>query len=336
MTEKMQIQTVVMAAGEGTRMRSKKSKVLHEVCGRTLLDWAIHAAPESTQRPIVIVGRNEGQVRAKYADGIVYAVQSERLGTGHAVMMAKEAILASEADCVLIIAGDMPLFRQQMLADLCRDVLENRADACVLTAILEDPTGYGRVLRDAQGHITGVVEQKDATQEQLAIREVNVSGYCVKKNVLLDALSKLDNNNAQHEYYLTDIIYHMVAAGCTVLPVIADDPDACLGINDRMQLAQAEKKMRARINEAHMRNGVTLLDPETTLIEADVTIGQDTVVEPGCVLKNGTVIGENCRILGASRIENSLIRDGATVLLSVLYNAQVEEGECVGPFAVIK
>lgn len=335
MQEKMQIQTVVMAAGEGTRMRSKKSKVLHEVCGRTLLDWAIHSAPCSAYKPIVIVGRNEEQVRAKYGDAIVYAVQKERLGTGHAVMMAKDAIMESGAECVLIIAGDMPLFRQQMLADLCEKVLDKSADACVLTAILEDPTGYGRVLRDDAGHITGVVEQKDATEEQLAIREVNVSGYCVKKDVLLRALSKLDNNNAQHEYYLTDIIFHMVNEGCAVLPVIADDPDACLGINDRMQLAQAEKKMRERINETHMRNGVTLLDPETTVIEADVAIGRDTVIETGCVLKNGTVIGEDCRI-ASSRIRNSVIGNGAVILSSDLADAKIEDGETVGPYAVIR
>ncbi|MBR3196479.1 MAG: NTP transferase domain-containing protein [Clostridia bacterium] len=331
----LKIQTVIMAAGEGTRMRSKKSKVLHEILGRTLLDWMLHAAPESTEKPVVIVGRNEEQVRAVYGDRILYAVQKERLGTGHAVMMAQDEIERSDADAVLIIAGDMPLFRSDFLEDLCRPVLEGKADAAVLTAIFDDPTGYGRILRDSEGHITGVVEQKDATEEERAIREVNVSGYCVKRDVLIDALGKLTNDNAQHEYYLTDIIYHMVQAGKSVLPVICGDPDACLGINDRAQLAVAAKKMQERINLAHMKNGVTLEDPQNTYIGADVQIGRDTVIGPGCILRGKTVIGEDCVLTGACIITDSVIGDGAKVTASALTGAKIGAGADVGPYAVL-
>ncbi|MBP3372064.1 MAG: NTP transferase domain-containing protein [Clostridia bacterium] len=332
----MQVQTVLMAAGEGTRMRSDISKVLHKVCGRTLLDWSMAAAPESPCKPIVIVGRNEAAVRATYGDKIVYAVQKERLGTGHAVMMAEDQIRASESDAVLIIAGDMPMYRPETFEKLCEGVLSGRCDAAVLTCILEDPTGYGRIIRDENGHVVGVVEQKDAKPEQLAIKETNVSGYCVKRDLLLDALGRLTNENAQHEYYITDIVGILVSDGRVVEPCVAEDPIECIGINDRVQLAQAEREMRARINDRIMRSGVTLIDPENTYIEADVQIDRDTVIWPNVVITNGAKIGRDCTIYSGSQICGGVIGNGVTVTSSVLCNASVADGESVGPFAVLK
>ena len=303
------IQTCLMAAGEGTRMHSKKSKVLHEICGRTLLDWVMAAAPESGERPIVIVGRNESAVRETYGERVRYAVQYERLGTGHAVMMAADEIKKSGADAVLIVAGDMPLFRRETLEKLCEGVVSGRCEAAVLTAILDDPTGYGRILRDEAGHVVGVVEQKDASPEQLLIHETNVSGYCVRRDLLLDALSRLTNDNAQKEYYITDIVGILVSDGRTVEACVAEDPSECLGINDRVQLAAAERQMRRRINEKIMKSGVTLIDPENTYIEADVVIGCDSVIYPNNVIARGTRIGENCVIRSGCRIDSSVIGD---------------------------
>ena len=330
------IQTCLMAAGEGTRMHSKKSKVLHEICGRTLLDWVMAAAPESGERPIVIVGRNESAVRETYGERVRYAVQHERLGTGHAVMMAADEIKKSGADAVLIVAGDMPLFRRETLEKLCEGVVSGRCEAAVLTAILDDPTGYGRILRDEAGHVVGVVEQKDASPEQLLIRETNVSGYCVRRDLLLDALSRLTNDNAQKEYYITDIVGILVSDGRTVEACVAEDPSECLGINDRVQLAAAERQMRRRINEKIMKSGVTLIDPENTYIEADVVIGCDSVIYPNNVITRGTRIGENCVIRSGCRIDSSVIGDFVEITSSVLLSAKVGAHTTVGPFAYLR
>ncbi len=332
----MKIQTVFMAAGEGTRMRSDVSKVLHKISGKTLLDWAMAAAPQSEEKPIIVVGKNEAAVRQAYGDRVRYALQRERLGTGHAVMMARAQLQEGNAEAVLILAGDMPLFRRETLERLCQGVVQGRCDAAVLTAVLEDSTGYGRILRDEQGHVVGVVEQKDATPAQLAIREANVSGYCVRRDLLFDALDRLRNENAQKEYYITDIVGILAKDGRIVEPCVAADATECMGINDRVQLAQAQKMMNRRICTALMQSGVTMIDPENTYVEADVQIGRDTIVYPGNVLAGNTHIGSGCTIYSGCRMEDSVIGDNVTVTASVLLQARVGNDTTVGPFAYLR
>lgn len=314
-------------------MKSSLPKVLHPLCGMPMVQWALRAVEKVDPRPVLVVGHMRDEVMKTVGDRVQYAVQAEQLGTGHAVMMARD-YLDDSVDYVLVTAADMPLLTAETVQALC-GLIDTGADAAVLTAVLPDAYGYGRILRDDAGHITGIAEQRDATEAQRAIREINTAVYIFRRERLLDALDHLTCDNDQHEYYLTDAIGYLAKEGGRVAGLAADAQEA-MGVNDRVQLAQAGAVLRRRINEAYMRAGVTLVDPEQTYIDAGVTIGRDTMIWPNNYLTGDTVIGEDCELFPGSRIHDSRVGDRVVIQSSVLTQASVGDDSKVGPFAYMR
>ncbi|MGZ4111039.1 MAG: bifunctional UDP-N-acetylglucosamine diphosphorylase/glucosamine-1-phosphate N-acetyltransferase GlmU [Tumebacillaceae bacterium] len=327
---------VVLAGGVGSRMKSKKHKVLHPICGKPMIQHMLDTL-EATgfDRKIIVIGKWREQVQTALGGTYEYAVQEEQLGTAHAVMMAKEQ-LANETGLTLICASDTPIIRQSTIEKMLVAHKASNATATVLTAIVDNPFGLGRILRDENGNVQGIVEEKDASPEQRLIREINSSVYLVDNQALFAALDKIDNNNAQGEYYLTDLVKVLLSEGHRFGAFVTDDPKEIQGINDRGQLAVANAIIRERIAQTHMANGVTILDPANTYIETDVQIGADTVLLPGTVLEGRTVIGEACTIGPNSHLTNVTIGDEVTVQHSVLNDSVVEDGASVGPFAYLR
>ncbi len=328
---------LILAAGEGTRMRSSLPKVLHPLCGRPLIGWAVIAAQEAGAGRIVVVDGPKRALEGALPEGVEVAIQEEPRGTGDAVTAAREHLGPGET--VVITMGDVPLVTAETLEGLVAAHEDSRAAATMLTAELEDPTGYGRVVRGSEGQVERVVETKtagDASPEELAIREVNTGIYAFRGDALLDALGRLDADNAQGELYLPDVLPILAGQGETVGAHTASDHTATLGINDRVDLATVAEIAQRRIHEAHMRAGVTIVDPRSTRIDAGVTIGRDTTLEPATFLKGSTSIGERCTIGAMSTILDSTIEDGATVLRSHLDGAHVGPEAQVGPFAYLR
>ena len=325
---------VVLAAGEGKRMKSKTPKVLQNAAGKALAEWAVDAAYQATgTAPVLVIGNGADAVRTHFGNRVRYAVQSEQLGTGHAVMCAREFL---EGDgYVLIVAGDMPLITSQTLAGIADKAMKEELGACVLTAALDDPTGYGRVIRNGK-EILRIVEQKDATEQELQIREINTSVYCFRIPLLLEALDQLRNDNVQKEYYLTDCIAYIAGLGYGVQAVVSDDAGECVGVNDKIQLAAAANRLRRRINNALMLDGVTIIDPDQTYIDAGVKIGRDSVVYPGVTIEGKTVVGEETFLYPGSRIADSTIGNRTTVQNSVLLKASVGDDSTIGPYAYLR
>lgn len=322
---------VILAAGQGTRMKSDMPKVLHKVCGLALVEHVIQAC-RSIGEPVVIIGNGSEKVKALLGDGVSYALQAERKGTGHAVMECFTQVEIN-TEYTLVCAGDMPLITGASLERLCA-CMEGKG-ACVLSASMEDPFGYGRIIRNADGTFKKIVEQKDATAEEALVNEVNTSVYVFKTKLLADALKRITPANAQGEYYLTDcleIINRTEPIGVMCL----EDATEAFGINDRVQLAEAAAIMQRKINNMHMRNGVTLIDPCNTYIEAGVEIGSDTVIYPGSYIGKGSKIGKNCILMGGNRFDNAVVGDGCTVEASVLLNCKVGDGTTVGPNAYLR
>lgn len=331
-----QIQAIILAAGLGKRMHSTLPKVLHPVCGVPMIDWAVKAAVDAgSGTPYVVVGQGADAVRSHLGERAHYLTQAEPLGTGHAVMTARD-ILADYRGHVYVLAGDTPLLRADTLKALHQKAIETGSDAVALTARIDDPAGYGRIVRDETGAFQAIVEDKDATPAQKAIPEINASIYCFSAPRLLEALDHLTNDNAQKEYYLTDTLVIIKAAGGIVETLCLSDPEEIMGINDRAQLSAVNAIMRRRINEAHMRKGVTMIDPANTYIDAGVTIGQDTVIYPGNVLEGATAIGRGCVLYPGSRIADSVIGDGVTIQSSVILSSHVGEGTVIGPAAHLR
>ncbi len=327
---------VILAAGEGTRMKSKTPKVLHEIAGRSMLEWVLHAsAGADTQKCIVVCGHGGDRLKEKFGDTLLFAEQAERKGSGHAVMCASHLLEGFEG-YTLIIAGDMPLLKQETVAAMVNAAEAGNYACTMLTAELENPYGYGRILRNEFGDVTAIVEEKDASDAQRAIREVNASCYCVCTSLLLECLKELKPANAQGEYYLTDIVGILNAKGEKVGAYIARDARECMGVNDRTQLAQCAEILRERIAERHMKNGVSMIDPKTVYIDADVTIGRDTVIYPNVTLERGCVIGEDVQLYPGSRIAGSEIGDGTTVQNSVILDAKIGENTTIGPYAYVR
>ncbi len=327
---------VILAAGEGTRMKSSKPKVMHEVCGYPIIEHMVRTAVEiSESLPVVVVGHQAEQIEQYLGQRVRYAYQSQRLGTGHAVMVA-HSILEKIDGYTVVVAGDIPLIRSSTLQKMVEYANEGGYDAVALSAILDDPTGYGRIIRNEAGDLERIVEHKDATEEQRRINEVNVSAYCFNIQLLLSSLNQLDNNNKQGEYYLTDVLHIMKEAGNKVGVFVAQDSDEVLGINTRVQLAEVEQKMRQRINRYHMENGVTLIDPNNTYIGPEVVIGSDTVVYPGNVLEGRTIIGEGCTLYPNNRIVNSVIGNQTQVQASVILESRIGDETTIGPYAYLR
>lgn len=332
---------LVLAAGRGTRMRSRTPKVLHELAGRPLVGWPIAAAHEAGADQIVVVHSPDGALDAfleHAGSGVVGAVQEVADGTAGAVLAGLPAV--GQVDTIVVVPGDAPLVDGPTIRDLVERHEARRAAATVLGAELADPAGYGRLVRDpASGELLKIVETKtagDATDDELAIREVNAGVYAFDAARLSAALEQVGTENAQGERYLPDVLAVLRAAGGSIGAVTASDPDVVLGVNDRWQLAQVGTIARTRLLRAHAEAGVTFLDPASVLVDADVRIGADTIVEPGVQLRAGTVVGRDCRIGQGTIAVGSDIGDGATVRASTLDGARVGEGATVGPYAYLR
>lgn len=327
---------VVLAAGKGTRMKSSLYKVLHPVCGKPMVDHVVSNMEKLGATEIVsVVGHGAEMVKDTLGERSTYVVQEEQLGTAHAVQQA-EAVLDGREGTTIVICGDTPLITPETIQQLMTTHHEAGAKATILTAIVEDPTGYGRILRGEDELVTGIVEQKDATPEQQKVQEINSGTYCFDNKALFEALKKVDNNNSQGEYYLTDVISILKEQGEAIAAFAAADADELLGVNDRVALSQAESYMRRRLAMHHMREGVTIIDPASTYIGADVVIGSDTVLLPGTMLEGSTVIGENSTIGPNTHLKNSHIGSHTTVHSSVVTDSKIADHVAVGPFAHIR
>ena len=328
--------SVILAAGMGTRMKSKMPKVLHKVCGKPLSKWVIDASKAAgADKVCAVVGHKAETVKEVLGDVCEFALQAEQKGTGHAVMQAIDVIKNSKGE-VVILNGDTPLITAETINKAIEYHKNNGNQATVITAILDDATGYGRIVRDNDGSVLKIVEQKDAREEEKKINEVNSGMYVFDAQSLVYALDKITPNNAQGEYYLTDTLEILLSAGKKIGGYAISDNDEIRGINDRVQLNEAEKIMQKRINEYHMRNGVTMRNPESVYIEDGVEIGNDTEICQNVTIKSGTKIGSDCVIGSGSMLDRAVIHDGVDVLSSVILESEVDEGTHVGPFAYIR
>ena len=321
-------------------MRSRTPKVLHELAGRPLVGWPIAAAEEAGADQVVVVHSPDGALDALLADAgaaVVGAIQAEADGTAGAVIAALPSV--ASVDTIVVVPGDAPLVDGATLRDLVGRHEARGAAATVLGAELDDPTGYGRLVRDATGDLVKIVETKtdgDATAAELAIREVNAGVYAFDAALLSAALEQIGTDNAQGERYLPDVLAVLRASGGAIGAVTAADADVVLGVNDRWQLAQVAALARTRLLRGHAEAGVTFVDPSSVIVDVDVTIGQDTVIEPGVQLLSGTIVGRDCRIGQGTVAIGSDIGDGATVRSSTLDGARVGEGASVGPYAYLR
>lgn len=313
------VMAIIMAAGKGTRMKSKNSKLVQKIYGKEMVKRAVENAKKAgIEDVIAVVGYQKEQVMNVLGDSVKYAVQEEMLGTGHAVMQAAK-YLEDKKGRVLVLNGDVPILRPETINRLLDKSIDNKEAATLLTAIYEDPFGYGRIIRDEGGNIEGIVEEKDATEEQKEITEINAGIYCFDIEALLDALKEIKPNNSQGEYYLTDVIEIIGNKGLKTGAVIVEDNTEILGVNDRMQLQMVTKILQHRINSELMMNGVTIEDINSTYIYDDVKIGMDTVIHPNTTIKSDVEIGEDCEIG-----PNSYIREGCRIANKVKIGSFVE------------
>jgi len=313
---------IILAAGESIRMNTKLPKVLHEVCGRPMLAYVLDACREvGVWKILVVVGYGREQVVERYKDcsDIVFVEQAEQKGTAHAVMCCKEHIAEFEGQA-LILCGDGPLIRGETLQTLTDKHVSEMSAATLATTVLDDPSGYGRIVRDSYGNIQGIVEDKDCTDQQRRIKEINPSYYCFDVPVLLEALDKIRPDNAKGEYYLTDALHFIIHTGHKVMAVTAVAAEDALGVNDREQLSRAGKIMQRRIQHRLMDSGVTIVDPDNTWIDAMARIGPDTVIEPFTCIHGQVEVGRDCRVGPFA-----YLRDGTVLEDNVVFGAFKEE-----------
>lgn len=332
--------SIILAAGEGTRMKSKTSKVLHNVCGKPMLNYIIEASKGAkVEKNIVVVGHSGEKVKEYFQnEDIIFKTQpigeDVPYGTGFAVMQAMDEI--EDNSTVVILSGDTPLITEDTVNSLINYHNENGFKGTVLTAILEDLKGYGRIIREKNGDMLRIVEEKDASEEEKKIKEVNSGIYCFTGKLLKDALGKITSDNAQKEYYITDVIGILKDEGHRVGAYAIHDSTEINGVNSRVQLAFCEEVLRKRINRFHMENGVAMINPDNTYIEASVKIGRDTTIYPGVVLEGHTEIGEDCIIRQNSRIVNSIIKDNITIESSTIEDSFVDSDTKIGPYAHLR
>lgn len=334
------VAVIVLAAGQGTRFRSDLAKVLHRAAGRSLVGHVLEAVrPLAAAQVIVVVGHQADEVRteveASGIDGLTTVLQAEQRGTGHAVQQALPA-LRDDVRRVMILPGDTPLLSSLTLERLVETASSGDAAAALLTAVLEEPAGYGRVLRDADDAVTGVVEQRDATADQLGIAEINAGMYLLDRELLVDAVSRLDDDNAQGELYLTDVVADLSSAGRRVVPVVVPE-DEIAGVNDRRQLAAAAAVLRRRHLDGLMVDaGVSVVDPGTTHVDVDVEVGRDSVLLPGTILESGTRVGQRATVGPNSHLTGCEVGDDAVVHSTRAVDAQIGAGASVGPFTHLR
>ena len=342
---------MILAAGLGTRMRSQRAKVLHELAGQPLIGHVLRAAFELAPEAVfTVVGHQAEEVERAVRDragrliegdpanspDLQFVMQTEQKGTGHAVMAAGDR-LAGRHGPLVIVAGDAPLIEGGTLKRLVESHRAERNDVTMLTVMMNDPTGYGRIIRDTEGRFARCVEQKDASPEELAVREVGVSIYCFDIPALLGALDRLTTDNAQGEYYLTDVPRIMQQQGKNVGLLCHSDPEEVLGINTRIELADLERRLRDRTLRELMLSGVTIIDPATTYIHQGVQIGPDAVIHPQVIIEGATRIGSGCTVYSWTRLKNVDIGDGVTVRNScVIEDSTIRDGATIGPFARLR
>lgn len=327
---------VILAAGKGTRMKSKLYKVLHPVCGKPMVQHVVNEVSQlGLQKLVTVVGHGAEKVQEQLGNVSEFALQAEQLGTAHAVDQAA-SVLANEEGTTLVICGDTPLITAETMEALLQQHEEAGAMATVLTAYIEEPAGYGSIVRNENGHVEKIVEHKDANEKELAIKEINTGTYCFDNKALFASLSKVSNDNVQGEYYLPDVIEILKNEGHIVSAYQTEHFDETLGVNDRVALSQAEIIMKNRINRKNMVNGVTIIDPSNTYISADAIIGSDTVLHPGTVIEGNTVIGSDCEIGPHTVIRDSEIGDRTVIRQSTVHDSKLGTEVSVGPFAHIR
>lgn len=327
--------TVILAAGHGTRMVSEKPKVLHEVGGKAMLNYVISASEAAGADDIaVIVGYKADIVKAALPENLTAIEQKEQLGTGHAVLQALPFFENFNGN-VLVLVGDAPLVRKETLEELVKAHEDGGFSATVLTAVFDDPTGYGRIVKK-DDELIKIVEHKDATEEERNIKEINSGMYCFDAQALKAALQAINSDNVQGEYYLTDTIEILRGMGKKVGSYPTPDVDDIAAVNSKVQLAEIGKIMRRRINTSLMEAGAIIIDPENTYLSAETKVGKDTVVYPGVMTEGRVVIGENCIIGHNSRIVNSTIADGVDIQISTILDSFVDENTHVGPYAYLR
>jgi bifunctional UDP-N-acetylglucosamine pyrophosphorylase/glucosamine-1-phosphate N-acetyltransferase len=332
----MKITAVLLAAGQGTRMKSSLPKVLHPICGKPML-WHVLEALKSaaTEKPVVVIGYGADEVQKYLGDSAECVLQEPQLGTGHAAMQA-ESLLKGKTDYVIITYADMPLLRGETFRRLVETQRLNPGPFSLLTVTADDPRGFGRIIRKVDGTVAAIVEEYVATPEQQLIKELNVGAYCFKADWFWDALQRIEKNPKKGEYYLTDIVEIAVKDNLPVQAVLHDDFTETIGINTRVHLSEAEAAMRRRINAEHMLNGVSMMDPASTYIEAGVQIGKDTMIMPNTYLHGSTVIGEENVIGPNTIVRDSKMGNRCKVLSSVLEGAVLEDDVDMGPFARLR
>ena len=329
-----QAAAIILAAGQGSRMQSKKAKVLHELAGLEMVNHAVRSVRlASFEQIIVVIGYQADKVQA-ILDGVILAEQKEQLGTGHAVDQCR-AILKDFDGPVLVTYGDTPLFRSTTFEQLLQYHTKSGVAATIVTAMFDNPTGYGRIVRGENGDVLGVVEHKDANKEQLQIKEINTGTYCFDSKLLFHYLMQITPQNAQAEYYLPDVLPLMIQGGHRIGGYVLEDATESMGINDRVQLAEAEAILRDRICAHWQRAGVTIVDPKSTWIEWDCQIGQDTVIYPGCFIQKGTIIGQDCVIGPNCRLVEAQIADGVKLESTIISGRVVAKGESIAPFSLM-
>ncbi|WP_028777591.1 bifunctional UDP-N-acetylglucosamine diphosphorylase/glucosamine-1-phosphate N-acetyltransferase GlmU [Shimazuella kribbensis] len=333
---KENLNAVILAAGKGTRMKSKKHKVLHELCGKPMIHYILDTLEDmGTTQTLMVIGHLGETLEEALAGEVTFVKQTKQLGTAHAVMQTEE-FLQGKDGITLVLNGDHPLFTKDTLQSLIQIHRQKEAAATVLTAELADPTGYGRVIRQGDGSVSRIVEHKDATEEERSVHEINTGTYCFHNKKLFEALKLVNNNNAQGEYYLPDVISILQEQGEVIAASMMADEKEAMGVNDRFQLAEAEAYMQQRILKTHMLNGVTIHQPSSVTIGPDVEIDSDTEIFPGSSLKGNTKIGNNCVIGPEADLFDVLVADHTKIRYSVIEDSEIGSNVTVGPYAYIR
>lgn len=326
---------IILAAGKGTRMKSDKAKVLHQVFYAPMVHHVINAIlPVNPAQTIVIVGHQREDVETALASfDLTSVVQNEQLGTGHAVLVAENSVI-DKADTVMILCGDTPLIKTETLQAMYAHHQKQNSTLTLMTTVLDNPTNYGRILCDADNQVQAIVEQKDATTEQLKIKEINAGIYCVEKSFLFSALKRIGTNNSQGEVYLTDIVKLAVENGLLVEKIVVPEPLDVLGVNSRVELAGAQNELQMRRNRSLMLQGITMNNPETISVSPDSSIENDTILDPGVQISEGCRLGKSCRIGQGSILKNCHVGDNATIgPYSYLVDSTVAAGTALSPFS---